>query len=59
MKYRYYRKPTTTKALQTAKRKTVPVISGLEDRLIRDGKAVDELFTMVADQLFGIKELVS
>ncbi|QNR70555.1 hypothetical protein IAQ67_29290 (plasmid) [Paenibacillus peoriae] len=33
----------------------VPVITGLEDRLIRDGKAVDELFTMVADQLFGAK----
>ncbi|WP_336765653.1 hypothetical protein [Paenibacillus sp. USHLN196] len=33
----------------------VPVIPGLEERLIRDGKAVDELFTVVADQLFGIK----
>ncbi|SFS99539.1 hypothetical protein [Paenibacillus sp. 453mf] len=33
----------------------VPVIPGLEDRLIREGKAVDKLFTMVANQLFGIK----
>ncbi|WP_336765641.1 hypothetical protein [Paenibacillus sp. USHLN196] len=33
----------------------VPVIPGLEERLIRDGKAVDELFRLVADQLFGTK----
>ncbi|MEK4114579.1 hypothetical protein MHH92_30525 [Paenibacillus sp. FSL M7-1414] len=33
----------------------VPVIPGLENRLIRDGEVVDELFTRVADQLFGAK----
>lgn len=33
----------------------VPVIPGLEDRLIRESKSVDELFTTVANQLFGIK----
>lgn len=33
----------------------VPVIPGLKDRLIRESKSVDELFTMVANQLLGVK----
>ncbi|MDR6726104.1 hypothetical protein J2W91_004610 [Paenibacillus amylolyticus] len=33
----------------------VPIIPDLEEKLIRDGKSVDELFIMVSDQLFGIK----
>ncbi|MGM1023726.1 MAG: hypothetical protein ACQEXV_25105 [Bacillota bacterium] len=34
---------------------SAPIILGLEQKLIRNGKAVDELFTLVANQICGTK----
>ncbi|WP_068505881.1 LPD29 domain-containing protein [Paenibacillus kribbensis] len=34
---------------------SAPIILGLEQKLIRNGKAVDELFTLVANQIYGTK----